>query len=98
MRASFWDFLCFRAQSSRTLWFSCLFTQEVHRHGKVFDAFEIASKFSRYQARPDPGNTMNIFLAPVWVNWSMSGDLEEWFYCCPYNLFSASIHSDVGEV
>ena len=96
--SSFLGFFGFRAQSSRNLWFGCLFTLEILQHGKIFDAFEIASKFSRHSARPDPGHTMDIFLVPVWVNWSMSGDLEEQLYCCRYNLFSALIHSDVGEV
>lgn len=76
--------------------FSCLFTLEVHRHGEVFwrVSLETTSQFSRNTASPDPGMTMDIFLPPVWVNWSMPGDLEERLYCCLCNLFSASIHSD----
>lgn len=65
--SSFLGLLGFRAQSSRNLWFGCLFTLEILQHGKIFDAFEIASKFSRHSTRPDSGHTMDIFLVPVWV-------------------------------
>lgn len=66
-------------------------------------SFESTSKFSRYSTKPDPVKpdlvmSTDIFLPPVWVKWSMPGDLEEELYCCLYNLFSASIYSDVRGV
>lgn len=78
------DFMGLGLRAPELCGFSWLFTLEVYRHGKVFwsVSFETASKFSRYLARFDPRMTMDIFLPPVWVNWSMPGGLEEWLYCC----------------
>lgn len=81
------DFMGLGLRASELCGFSYLFTLEIQRHGKVFWSVssETASKFSRYPARSDPGVTMDIFLPPVWVNWSMPGDPEKWLYCCLYD-------------
>lgn len=86
MKASLQDLQCFRAQRSITVWVQV----PVYPGGPLTwrsileDVFWDSTKFSRYPVRSDPGMTMDIFLPPVWVTWSMPGYIREWLYCCLY--------------
>lgn len=97
MRTPFWDFWALRLRAPE------ICGSAVCLPWRSFDMERYLMLLRQHQssedtARPDPGHTMDIFPVPVWVIWSMSGDLEEQLYCCHNNLFSALIHSDVGEV